>query len=114
MAPIEQFDEDENDIDEMQGEEIQIIDPVTTQTQLEEEDKDNLLPSVVDSRPEDADTTKEREKIEVIPTIQDKDGESPHVEVDVPSSEQTSSLVNLAIVYEGGLEQKPTQLHQSM
>lgn len=61
----------------MQGEVIQITDPITTQTQLEEEDKDNLLPSVIDPGPQDADTTKEREKVEVIFPIQDKDGESP-------------------------------------
>lgn len=77
MAPSEQFDEDETDSDEVQGEEIQIIEPVTTQTQLEEEDKNNLSLSIVDSRPQDVNTTKEGEKVEVTPTIQDKDGESP-------------------------------------
>jgi len=61
----------------VQGEEIQIIDNITTQAQLEEEDESNLSLLVADPRPQDADTTKEREKVDVVPCIQDKGGEDP-------------------------------------
>lgn len=116
IAPGEHFEEDETDSDEVQGDEIQIIDIVTTQGQEEEEeeDKNDQSLSVVGLGPQDTDTTKEEGKVEVTPTIQDKDGENPQVEINLQSSEQTSSLASLVVAYTEDSEQQPNQQSQRM
>ena len=80
IAPDEQFVEDETDNDEVQDDEIQISDTVTTQAQQEEG------------------------KEEVTPNVQDKDGKESQVEINLQSSEQTSPLASLAVVYTYDLE----------
>ena len=62
IAPNEQFVEDETDNDEVQDDEIQISDTVTTQAQQEER------------------------KEEVTSNVQDKDGKESQVEINLQSS----------------------------
>ena len=59
----------------MQDDEIQISDTITIQAQQEEG------------------------KEEVTPNVQDKDGKESQVEINLQSSEQTSPLASLAVVY---------------
>lgn len=97
IARTEQFKEVEAYSDEVQGNEIQIIDTITTQVQQEKEDKNDQSISVACLGPQDVDKT----------IVQDEDGENPRLEINLQSSEQTSSLASLALAYMEKSEQWP-------
>ena len=112
IAPDDQFEEVDSDSDEMQDDEIQIIDTITTHSQQEEEDKGDQ--SILDAgpKPQDVDTTEEEGKVKVNLIVKDEDGENPRVEINLQSSEQTSSLASIARVYTNESEQKPIRNQQ--
>ena len=106
IALDEQFEEVETDSDEVQDDEIQIID-TTTQGQQEEENKGDQSVLVAGPQLQDVDTTEVGGRVKVTLLVQDEDGEKPRVEINLQSSEKTSSLASLAVAYTEESEQRP-------
>ena len=83
IPPGEQFVEGETENEEMQDDEIQIIDTITTQAQQKEENKKDQSLSDASPGPSNVSTTGEEGKEKVTPTEQEK----------------ASPLVNLVVMY---------------
>ena len=103
IPPGEQFVEGETENEEIQDDETQIIDTITTQAQQKEENKKEQSLSIASPGPSKISTAGEEGK-EVTPTMQDKANNKPHMESSIQSSEQVLPLASLAVMYTEDLE----------